>query len=536
MTRPARIPADVNRPDRVLGPFTARQSALLITAAAALYGAWLVLRDWVPLPIFLAAAVPVAALAAAVALGHRDGLPLDRFLLAALRHHANPHRLNRTLAADYDADADAAEDDGGGYRSGRPHALPRPGPARLLTHAATTPLGPDPRGAGVLDLGGEGLVAIAVVSTLNLALHTPAEQDALLSGYARYLHTLTGPVQFLIRTVPLDLTGHLAALYQQAATLPHPALLTAALGHRAHLARLATPTAPGGDEDGGDGLTARQVLLVVREPASSSGGQRLARRLQDAIHVLATLDIPVTPLDAAQIRALLSDCTNPDQLDQPDHPHSDHPAIAHPRTGHPRTGQLHGGGPAPVAPIAIARRHPQVELDDEQLEELSLTDERPPNRATPRPHRAADPWAQLPPVATHGAPVDFALADDGDDDGQGDDGQGDSGWFDDAVPRPDTGYDHPTRGDGGGGDPSGAFDSDRFDGDELDATSSIPPPARPGGGDNEPAARLAARRMQATANRQPTRVARGRCSRRPGSRSGPATSAPGTDGSPAHWW
>ena len=95
----------------------------------------------------------------------------------------------------------------------------------------------------MLDLGADGLVAIAAVSTLNLGLHTPAEQDALLAGYARYLHTLTGPVQFLIRTVPVDLDGHLTALYEQARTLPHPALVTAALGHRAHLARLATPAA-----------------------------------------------------------------------------------------------------------------------------------------------------------------------------------------------------------------------------------------------------------------------------------------------------
>ena len=93
MTRPARIPADVNRPDRVLGPFTARQSVLLLTTAAVLYGAWIGLRPWVPLPLFLAVAVPVAAVAVAVALGQRDGLPLDRFLLAALRHHANPRRV-----------------------------------------------------------------------------------------------------------------------------------------------------------------------------------------------------------------------------------------------------------------------------------------------------------------------------------------------------------------------------------------------------------------------------------------------------------
>src|SRR5689334_9560205 len=177
MTRPARIPADVNRPDHVLGPFTARQSVLLLVTAAALYEAWIGLRDRVPLPFFLAAAVPVAALAVAVALGQRDGLPLDRFLLAALRHHANPRRLRHSAAADADTERDdefATDERPDGARS---HAALRPGPARLLARADTAPLGHDPQGTGVLDLGADGLVAIAVVSTLNLGLHTPAEQD-----------------------------------------------------------------------------------------------------------------------------------------------------------------------------------------------------------------------------------------------------------------------------------------------------------------------------------------------------------------------
>ena len=97
MTRPVRIPADVNRPDRVLGPLTARQVVLLAVPASVLYVAWSLLRGLVPLPVFAAIAVPVAALAVAVALGHRDGLPLDRFLLAALHHHLRC-RLHRHQA------------------------------------------------------------------------------------------------------------------------------------------------------------------------------------------------------------------------------------------------------------------------------------------------------------------------------------------------------------------------------------------------------------------------------------------------------
>jgi hypothetical protein len=60
MTRPARIPSDVNRPDRIIGPFTARQVAILATTAGVLYLAWTLLRTVVVLPP-AAAAEPVSA-------------------------------------------------------------------------------------------------------------------------------------------------------------------------------------------------------------------------------------------------------------------------------------------------------------------------------------------------------------------------------------------------------------------------------------------------------------------------------------------
>src|SRR3954454_19544244 len=56
-------------------------------AAGALYGLWQALRGLVAVPVFLAAATPVLPLVAAVVLGRRDGVALDRLLWAALRHH-----------------------------------------------------------------------------------------------------------------------------------------------------------------------------------------------------------------------------------------------------------------------------------------------------------------------------------------------------------------------------------------------------------------------------------------------------------------
>jgi PrgI family protein len=330
MTRPVRIPADVNRPDRVLGPLTARQVVLLAVPISALYVAWTALRGLVPLPVFAAIGLPVAALAAAVALGHRDGLPLDRFLLAALHHHVrcrlHPHPVDRVLdpagspaspPTSSWAPADARPTRAAHRGTGHERRV-SPGP---LATATTASLGRDPTGAGVLDLGPDGLVAIAALSTINLGLRTPTEQDALAAGFARYLHTITGRVQFLIRTVPLDLRGHLQTLREQAHALPHPALVAAAHAHRAHLAALTRPpsNAPTGNDggdvgDGGDGrpgLLGRQTLLILREQHRPGAEQRLRRQLEDAVGFLAPLDIAVVPLSPEQITTLTTDCWTP---------------------------------------------------------------------------------------------------------------------------------------------------------------------------------------------------------------------------------
>ena len=57
MTSPVRIPADVDMPDRVVGPLTARQAVILGTTGLVLYSVWDATRS------FLA---PAASLAPSV--------------------------------------------------------------------------------------------------------------------------------------------------------------------------------------------------------------------------------------------------------------------------------------------------------------------------------------------------------------------------------------------------------------------------------------------------------------------------------------
>ncbi|WP_394620134.1 PrgI family protein [Lentzea sp. JNUCC 0626] len=318
MSQPVRIPADVDREDRVLGSLTARQVAILAVVGLGLYALYSLSRAVVPLPVFLVAALPVAAAGTMLAIGQRDGVSLDRLALAALRHRLRPRRQVATTDPVPDVpgwlpQATETETTGGSA------------PLRLPAQAVTD--------AGVIDLGADGVAIIAVCSTINFALRTAAEQEALVASFGRYLHSLTAPVQVLVRAERMDLSSHVSELREQATSLPHPALETAAREFSDYLEQLSRATS----------LLRRQVLLVLREPVHTSvvdglGGRsplarrrsrqvtaaeraaaeaRLVRRIGEAADLLGAAGIAVTPLDAGQATNVLAAACNPDRLIPP---------------------------------------------------------------------------------------------------------------------------------------------------------------------------------------------------------------------------
>lgn len=316
MIRPVRIPADVDRPDRILFGLTGRQLAILTTTGVALYITWALTQRFVPLPAFLVLALPIAAVAVVLALGQRDGISLDRLLAAAVRQRLTPRRHVATPESiSSTPDWITANVESGAEQE---HAS---SPLRLPVEEVLP--------TGVVDLGVDGLAVVAVASTVNFALRTPAEQQAVVSNFARYLHSLTGPVQVLVRTHRLDLTDQIAELRETAGGLPHPALEAAAREHADFLEDLSAGTE----------LLRRQVLLVLRESfgiaqetkaalpvlgrrrsgpvgegARRSAEARLARRLSDAIELFSSTGVVVTPLDAGQATAVLAAACNPDTL------------------------------------------------------------------------------------------------------------------------------------------------------------------------------------------------------------------------------
>lgn len=331
MTQPVRIPSDVDREDTVLANLTTRQLLILALTAAVLYGLWSATRTLVPLPVFATAALPVGAGAALLALGRRDGLSLDRLMLAALRQRLAPRRQVNAPEGLLPAPAWLARTATPVEGEEAVGVDARPGAVRMPAEAITE--------TGVVDLGEDGLAAVAVCGTINFALRTPVEQQALTGAFGRYLHSLTAPVQLLVRTERLDLSAQIRELRTHAPQLPHPALEAAAAEHADYLVQLGEQT----------DLLRRQVLLVLREPlhTTTSGNEldgaspltaltpgkrrrrgepradeatiraaqaRLARRLTEAVELLSPTGVTVTPLEPGQATAVLTAACNPDSL------------------------------------------------------------------------------------------------------------------------------------------------------------------------------------------------------------------------------
>ncbi len=281
-----RIPAKIDQPDRILAGLTARQLGILVVAGLPAALLFLVARPLLPLPVATALAAPPLLVGVALALGRRDGIGLDRLVLAALRQQLSSRRL--VPAPDGAAPPSAW------------HASAATGQARVASlRLPAQSLGGD----GIIDLGAQGAALVCEASTVNFALRTPAEQHALIGAFARVLHAVTGPVQVLVRVERADLTAHLDQLDQDAGGLPHPALEASAREHARFLGELA------GRRD----VLRRQTLLVLREPTPPArAAQGLRRRADELAGLLGACGIAVTVLDGAQAAAVLARACDPE--------------------------------------------------------------------------------------------------------------------------------------------------------------------------------------------------------------------------------
>jgi hypothetical protein len=280
----ARVPADVERKDAILFGFTFRQLAILTIAGLLIYTAWTALATTVPPVEFLIGAIPVAGAAFVLAVGRRDGIPLDVWVLHAILYRRAPRRLAPTDDTVVPAPAWVQT------TAGRGDKLPLPSPLRLPAKGITAD--------GLVDLGPDGTTALVSASTVAFGLRTPGEQNGLVAGFGRWLNSLDAPVQIVVRAQRVDLTTVADRIHELAPSLPHPALEQAALSHVAFLDDLATQRE----------LLHRQVTIAVRD---QRGAGHTLHRAAEAVRALGACEVTATVLDSANAAATLAWCLDP---------------------------------------------------------------------------------------------------------------------------------------------------------------------------------------------------------------------------------
>lgn len=282
----AKIPADVDQPDKIVYGLDARQ--VVILAGTGLVAAWVYLMasPWMPLPVLAAVLVPIVAGGIVVTLARRDGMSLDRFVLAALAHLRTP---KTQVSAPEGVHA--------------PPAWCRvrgrlPTPLRLPVRAV--------REDGVMELADGGTAVLVRAGTITFALRTPAEQAALVAAFGRWLNSLDAPAQILVRTRTADLSDLIERANRAASHLPDPALERAAREHAAFLTAL----------DDSRELLAREVLIVLRDHAPGRGRRDVGaavvlRRAEETVRALTVLGVTAGVLDADACVQVLAEALSP---------------------------------------------------------------------------------------------------------------------------------------------------------------------------------------------------------------------------------
>lgn len=297
----AKIPADVDRPDKIIYGLTARQLAVVVVTGLVASWAYLLAAPRLPLPAVVALVLPVVAAGAVLAVAHRDGLSLDRYLLGGLAHARS--RKKQVAAAE-------------GVQA--PPAWCRvrgrlPAPLHLPVRSV--------RDDGVLELADGGTAVIVRAGTVAFGLRTPAEQAGLVAAFGRWLNSLEAPVQILMHTRPTDLSGLADQITAAARDLPDPALERAVLDHAGFLDELGA---------GGD-LLSRQILIVLRDqPTDQHPAARLpwprrgrstrvrtasaavvVRRAEETVRSLSLLGITTDILRRHDALTLLAESLSP---------------------------------------------------------------------------------------------------------------------------------------------------------------------------------------------------------------------------------
>jgi len=92
---------------------------------------------------------------------------------------------------------------------------------------------------GVLCLRGGDYRAVLEAQSVNFALKSDSEQEAIMAGYRAFLNALSYPIQVVVRILPTDVEPYLTALRQRADGRGTEALRRLTLDHEGFVRRLA---------------------------------------------------------------------------------------------------------------------------------------------------------------------------------------------------------------------------------------------------------------------------------------------------------
>jgi PrgI family protein len=272
-----RLPADVEMEDRLAFGLTARQLVILAATAIVFYAAFAAAGSLLPMPAAAALTAPFALAGVALALGRRDGLSGDRLALAAARHLASSQQ--RVAVPE-----------------GLPARLPD-APAQTRVSLLRVPVSAILT-SGVVELADGTSALLLLASATSWALRSAEEQAALSDAYGRWLNSLTEPTAITVRSQPVDLAQHAAAIEHAASGLAHTALERCARAYAQFLRELACD---------GDGLRRRQILVVLSSRARERDTARaeLERRARETTGLLHTAGVELEVLDGQQAAAVL---------------------------------------------------------------------------------------------------------------------------------------------------------------------------------------------------------------------------------------
>ncbi|WP_051451484.1 PrgI family mobile element protein [Actinospica robiniae] len=279
---PVAVPADLSLEDRLIGPLTARQCAILAAAGTILWLAARVLRGHVPNHALLVGGMPIALATVGLVMARPGGIPADRLAMAAIKYVLGARR--RAAAAD------TAE-------------LPKTIRALAPLYRAVTGADGEP---GVIDLGRHGCAVMVEIIPACLQLADTAEVEARLAAIGHVLASQTGAFSLTTTTERVSLDEHADRGARAAEDLENAKLSTLATQQAEYLRQLATQRT----------VWSRRVVLAVRETGSDAGA-KAAHRAKEAAVLLSTCGMPACVLGRGEATAALTAACDPERLHAP---------------------------------------------------------------------------------------------------------------------------------------------------------------------------------------------------------------------------